>query len=102
MLSQAHLSAAELAVIVDILAGYQQQMTALEKAYNAAVAAALAARSASTDWALKDFPAQRDAIVTGTKVALAARLSAPAMARLDQLVQSEKRRMKIVPFPPMH
>jgi len=95
MLSQARLSPAELVAAVSILANYQQQMSALEQAYNAAVAAKSNAAIRS------GFAAQRDAIVTATKGALAGSLSGPAMARFDQLIQSEKRRMKLMPFPAM-
>jgi hypothetical protein len=96
MLFRALLSEAELTATAGILAGYQQQMMVLEQSWNAAVAAG-ETPNAST----QNFPAQRDAIVAAAKAALAASLSAPGMARLDQLIQSEKRHMKVVPYPNM-
>ncbi|MGA3077046.1 MAG: hypothetical protein ABSG56_25610 [Bryobacteraceae bacterium] len=96
ILSRAQLSETELAAVVGILAGYQQQMGAIEGSWNAAVAAGETPNAAT-----QNFPAQRDAIVTAARAALAASLSAQGMARLDQLIQSEKGHMKVVPYPNM-
>lgn len=96
ILSRAQLSETELAAVVGILAGYQQQMGVIEGSWNAAVAAGETPNAAT-----QNFPAQRDAIVTAARAALAASLSAQGMARLDQLIQSEKGHMKVVPYPNM-
>ncbi len=96
MLARARLSETELTAAARILAGYQQQMIVLEKDYNAAAASGPPSSAVALG-----FSGQRDAIVTATRAALATQVSAPGMARLDQLIQSEKRHMKVVPYPSM-
>jgi hypothetical protein len=96
MLARAHLSDAELTTVSGILTDYRQQMNALEQAWSAATAGGHTPNAAT-----QNFPAQRDEIVTATKAALAARLSAQGLIKLDQVIQSEKRHMKVVPYPNM-
>ena len=93
ILSRAQLAEPELAAMAGILAGYHQQMAVLDQSFSSTAAAGERPRAAA------DYAAQRDAIVTSTRAALAAQLSAGSMARLHQLVQSEKRYMKVIPFP---
>ena len=96
MLSRARLTEAEITAVASILAGYHRQIADVERAWNSAVADPKVASSAA-----QNFSAQRDALVTATKASLALQLSLGGMHRLDQLIQSEKRNMKVVPYPNM-
>ena len=93
MLSRAQLSEQELENAALILSQYREQISDLENAWNAAVASKTSSG--------QDFAGQQNSIVSAARSELAAVLSPAGMARLDQLVQFEKRRMKIAPFPSM-
>jgi hypothetical protein len=97
LLAGAGLSHEDMIQVATILAEFRDQMTSLEQSYDTAMQAAQASHSVAE----LDFTSQRDAVVSATRTVLAAKLSPGALKRLDRLIQSEKRRMKIVPFPGM-
>jgi hypothetical protein len=90
-LAGAALSDADESTLVAILADFNVQYTALIQGYNAAATAA--GPGAQPDVAALTL--QRDSLVQTTHDRIKAVLAADAWARVDALVQNEKRHMKV-------
>ena len=75
-----------------ILSEFRSQYDDLIENYNESVEIALS-RSSDPDY--EGFIAQRDGLVEATRLRLQAQLTPEATSRLDELVQREKRHMKV-------
>lgn len=91
LLSQARWSEAELHAAAAVLSDYRSALEALAQSFNARVSAGAAQ--------IEDLNTAQASLVAATRLRLAAFLSPASLTGLDRLVQSEKRKMKIVPFP---
>ena len=86
-LGRAQLSEPDLLAMAPILATFQQQQQVLEQSFRAGASP------------VADVDSLRAQLVANTRAALKSAITPDGLARLDALIQMEKRRMAIYPYP---
>ena len=94
----AELTPEDLQVVIAVLDSFFDQKRDLELRYKKLRSGVSTAAKANIEQALST---ERDALVSNTRDTLSSRLSIEGLLKLDRLVQREKARMIMAPFPEM-